>query len=128
MCWKLDVKYPLVKEYGPKKVYKVLTKDRISPFLDYKYDTSINEEVMLYADIVQVFEKDSFYNIGRGYHSYSDINVAKKMCEEFNDEEEADNNYRPYCIYECEIPEGVKYYENRNSEIVSSNIIIKEKL
>lgn len=100
MCWKLDVKYPLVKEYGPKKAYKVLTRDRVSPFLDYKYDTSINEEVMLYADIVQVFEKDSFYNIGRGYHSY----------------------------YECEIPEGVEYYENRNSEIVSSNIIIKEKL
>ena len=54
-----------------------------------------------------------------GYHSYSTIERAI---------DEIYNNSKYYTIVECIIPKDSEYYINSCQEIVSSNIIVTDKM
>lgn len=133
MCW-YSKNFPedhlleLTKEYGPKKVYKILTDDLMSPFQEYHYtyDTP-NDEINLHAGI-SIKDGMSSYCIREGYHSYDSKEntmhdyIALSSCFEYRYGESS------VFIYECVIPEGSYYYRNSRGEVVSSNIIIKKQV
>lgn len=59
----------------------------------------------------------SWWAIDKGYHSYNTLSKAAFVrCKIFE------------LIVECTIPKGTVYYLNENNEIVSSNIIVTDKI
>ena len=57
--------------------------------------------------------------IEKGYHSYETLSRAKRCIN-------APSSY--YAIVECIIPKGSEYYINDKEEIVSSDIIVTDKI
>ena len=88
------------------KIYSLFQRSIYIP-----YNTNIT------VDLICNFSfKHNFWFIGSGYHSYATLDKAKLHTDPIR------------CIIECLIPEGAEYYINKYQEIVSSDIIITDKV
>ena len=93
-------------KYGIEKLYSL--------YKDYKYiPYAHNPEITV--SLTHSAYWDRWY-IDKGYHSYNTLDKAK---EEKNLNE---------VIVKCIIPKGSEYYINEYDEIVSSNIIVTNKI
>ena len=86
----------------------------------WKQYTYIPYKVNPKIDIV-CLEQDSMFRsntwcIDEGYHSYKTLNIAKRRKESH------------YYVVKCIIPKDSVYYINDKNEIVSSNIIVTDKV
>lgn len=132
MCWTSTDKP--IKQIANEDVicYKILIPSRegrvVSPYFNYEYNYhKINDEITLNIYTTPTFEnvfcvdlmyKIDLYKCDQGYHSYSSLDFAKKVCHDSRLYEKG------ACIFKCIIPKGSVFYENKRGEIVSSNIII----
>ena len=130
MCWTSYIKPIRFIAHEDIKCYTVFNKTNIvwnnskikeiiSLYRNYLYiPYNINPEInIVYPNYLIDFIYDEYsYCIQEGYHSYSTFNIAKLYS----------NNFFP--IIECSIPKGSEYYVNEDHEIVSSNIIVTDKI
>lgn len=119
ICYKVfnikDIKYkrrkflgiPLWKE-GIEKLYSMYKEYEYVP---YAANPKVTIYYRKYNDIY------SWWSIDKGYHSYSTLDQA-----------ELKRILKLELIVECTIPKGTVYYLNENNEIVSSNIIVTDKI
>ena len=119
ICYKVfyikDIKYkrrkflgiPLWKE-GIEKLYSMYKEYEYIP---YATNPKVTIYYRKYNDIY------SWWSIDKGYHSYSTLDQA-----------ELKRILKLELIVECVIPKGSVYYLNENNEIVSSNIIVTDKI
>lgn len=135
MCWlgKIDKKNFLTEDIF---CYKVLTPGLISVYKNFQY--SLNE---LYTTELLIPQRNISYHrlltIEHGFHSYSTncefllkyrafsqhVQIRSKLRDDGS--YFILDNISPGCLVYCQIPEGAECYENRNGEIVSNKIIIK---
>ena len=131
MCWKSD-KTP-IKRIATDNItcYKVFSKLDIKWRIEKTSDSlekKMKEVKSLYKDYIYIpYETNPKVNIicrfdndltcdwfiNEGYHSYKYINSINK---------------RYFCTLECIIPKGSIYYINSDNCIVSSDIIVTDKL
>lgn len=118
ICYKVfyskDIKYKIKRFLGI-PLYKEGIEKLYSLYKNYKYYPYVhNPTVDIYC------ERDNNHIgwvINVGYHSYSTLNKAKfTRCPGIN------------LIVECIIPKNTIYYINEFEDIVSSNIIITDKI
>lgn len=104
---------------------------RVEKTLDLTFEAKIKELKSLYKQykyipyninpkIYIIYKWDDIENtwyIDEGYSSYMSLRETKKC-----------NSHDAFSIIECIIPKGTEYYINENNEIVSSTIIITDKI
>lgn len=98
-------------KYGKRKIQKLFSICRNFKYIPYKKQKHINLE----------FTHSCYYLadvIYEGYHSYATLDRAKYMYRNNND----------VTIIECIIPKDTEYYINEEYEIVSSTIIVTDKI
>lgn len=91
------------------KILKIYSLFQRSIYIPYNTNITVNL-------ICNFSFKHNFWFIVSGYHSYSTLDKAKLHTDPIR------------CIIECLIPEGAEYYINKYQEIVSSDIIITDKV
>ena len=133
MCWINYLKPKAKTAVKPIKVYKVLKKDKTSPFRGAVYSFG-KPMPKVTINIEELFDclGERFFIIRAGYYSYS-----KYMCYKSNDEGihiyadffRKKLNYfdQRHAIFEADIPAGTKYYKNRFGEIVSETLVVTNK-
>ena len=135
MCWKSD-KIP-VKHIATDNIicYKVFSKLdiiwKIKKTSDSSFENKIEKVKSYYENYVYipynvnpkvniVYEFDNAWSgdwfICEGYHSFKSLDLPKKYRKSY------------FCVLECIIPKDSEYYINESNEIVSSNIIITDKI
>lgn len=94
------------------KIQKLYSAYMYFLYIPYKKQEHINLKIE--NDIIR-------YIIEEGYHSYSTLEKAQYVVY---------NSYKHsnYNIFECIIPKDSEYYVNSRQEIVSSNIIVTDKI
>lgn len=119
ICYKVfnikDIKYkrrkflgiPFRKE-GIEELYSLY---KLYKYIPYADNPKVTIYYRKYNDIY------SWWSIDKGYHSYSTLDQA-----------ELKRILKLELIVECTIPKGSVYYLNENNEIVSSNIIVTDKI
>ena len=98
-------------KYGKIKMQKLFSIFRDFKYVPYKKQEHIN---ILYNYSFHYLS----YLINRGYHSYETLKKAQ-------------HNWNHMCdisIVECIIPKGAEYFVNKDQEIVSSTIIVTDKI
>ena len=119
ICYKIfsieDIKYKVKKFLGI-TFRKESIKELYSLYKEYKYiPYAANPKVTInYRKYNGIY---SWWSIDKGYHSYSTLDQA-----------ELKRIPKLELIVECVIPKGSIYYLNENNEIVSSDIIITDKV
>ena len=85
-----------------------------------KKQKSINLHIESYKPIIDFihYKINEYVRIEEGYHSYATLATAK-----FNKTSSPSS-----IIVECIIPKDAIYYLNEDDEIVSSNIIVTDKI
>lgn len=131
MCWTSYIKPIRFIAHEDIKCYKVFSKTNIvwssskkireimSLYRNYLYiPYNINPKVnIIYPNyIIDILYDEYSYRIQEGYHSYSTFNIAKLYSNDL------------FHIIECSIPKGSEYYINEGGEIVSSNLIVTDKI
>ena len=110
VAWiKTPVKFLGITVWNKYRIKKLCSLYRDYTYVPYEYNPEVNVFI----------EKSEYYYrwyIDKGYHSYRTLDKAK---EERNLNE---------VIVKCIIPKGSAYYINDLGEIVSSNIIITDKI
>ena len=112
ICYKVFNKNNIIWERIKSLVIKVIP----SLYEQYPYiPYNLNPEIII------KYVKESIYGEGwlihEGYHSYETLDKAKEeCCPGFE------------CIIKCIIPKNTEYYINENKCIVSSNIIVTDKV
>lgn len=91
------------------KILKIYSLFQRSIYIPYNTNITVNL-------ICNFSFKHNFWFIVSGYHSYATLDKAKLHTDPIR------------CIIECLIPEGAEYYINKYQEIVSSDIIITDKV
>lgn len=119
ICYKVfnigDIKYKVRKFLGI-PFRKEGIKELYSMYKAYKYvPYAANPKVTIYYR--KYNDIYSWWSIDKGYHSYSTLDQA-----------ELKRVLKLELIVECVIPAGSTYYINENDEIVSSNIIVTDKI
>ena len=106
---KLDIKWRIEKTSDSleKKMKEVKSLYKNYVYIPYETNPKVNIICRLDYDL----SCDWFIN--EGYHSYKYINSINK---------------RYFCVLECIIPKGSIYYINSDNCIVSSNIIVTDKI
>lgn len=111
-------------------VYKVILSGLYSQIKKFKYERN---KLYRQAELLRL-EYSEFYSkyfIMEGYHSYSSFNKACVNCystDILSLSSDIIKQFHRMFIYDCIIPKGSVYYHNlENHEIVSNQIIIKEK-
>ena len=131
MCWtssKKPIKRIATDDITWYKVFSKLdSKRRIEKTSD-DLDKKMEEVKSLYTDYVYIpydtnpkvdiicrldYDLSCDWFINEGYHSYKYINSINK---------------RYFCTLECIIPKGSIYYINSDNRIVSSDIIVTDKI
>lgn len=118
MCWISRKSPTLLTAKKDLICYKMLTKTLLSPYSNYQYcfdkpNTIIDLQTVIYNDEFRCQE---------GYHSYvsfEDTLNKYKLLKCFDP-----NIY----MFECIIPKGSQYLINEWDEVVSSNIIITNRI
>lgn len=118
-CYKIFCSSDIIWNRNPIKFLGIIVwnkytiKELCSLYRDYLYiPYEINPEVNIFITTSEYWR----WYIDKGYHSYKTLDKAK---EERNLNE---------VIVKCIIPEGSTYYINNFDEIVSSNIIVTDKI
>lgn len=83
-------------------------------YIPYKENPKVNLTYLSERD--WMWDNIYHWNINEGYHSYMTLNKAKN-----------ERNLNKV-IVKCIIPKGAAYYTNEYQEIVSSNIIVTDKI
>lgn len=106
---KLDIKWRIEKTSDSleKKMKEVKSLYKNYVYIPYEINPKVNIICRLDNDL----SCDWFIN--EGYHSYKYINSINK---------------RYFCVLECIIPKGSIYYINSDNCIVSSDIIVTDKI
>lgn len=106
---KLDIKWRIEKTSDSleKKMKEVKSLYKNYVYIPYESNPKVNIICRLDNDL----SCDWFIN--EGYHSYKYINPINK---------------RYFCVLECIIPKGSIYYINSDNHIVSSDIILTDKI
>lgn len=110
ICYKIFNKNNIIWERSSLIIKTIFSLYKGYPYIPY----NCNPKVIIN------FIEDSIYggwHIHEGYHSYETLDKAKEKCY-------PDFEY----IIECIIPKNTEYYINEKQEIVSSNIIITDKV
>ena len=118
ICYKIfhknDVIFSNKKFLGTfykKKICYLISLWRKYTYIPYKINPKIN---------INCLEEDSAFGsiwcINEGYHSYKTLNITKKISKSY------------YYTVKCIIPKNSVYYINNKNEIVSSAIIITDKV
>ena len=112
ICYKVFNKNNIIWERIKSLVIKVIP----SLYEQYPYiPYNLNPEIII------KYVEESIYGKGwlihEGYHSYETLDKAKEECYP-----------RFECIIKCIIPKNTEYYINENKCIVSSNIIVTDKI
>lgn len=118
MCWVSKRRPKLLIAKKDRVCYKMLTKTLRSPHRNYQYCFDIPNTVI---DLQTEICYDEF-RCYRGYHSYASLEDALlkyKLLKIFDPS---------IYLFKCIIPKGSQYLINRWQEIVSSNIIITNKI
>ena len=106
---KLDIKWRIEKTSDSleKKMKEVKSLYKNYVYIPYETNPKVN--------IICRFDNDLTCDwfINEGYHSYKYINSINK---------------RYFCVLECIIPKGSIYYINSDNCIVSSDIIVTDKI
>lgn len=112
-CYKVFDKLNIVWD-DSKKIKEVTSLYR--KYLYFPY--IINPEIIIAHPKHPICDWDYeyFYRIHEGYHSYATLNAAMLYFNKLSN------------IIECIIPKGSEYYINEDNEIVSSNIIVTDKV
>lgn len=103
--------------FGEKKIHRLYSLIRYFKYTPFKKQYHIDlyvDERLRYGS--PTFE--TYYVIEEGYHSYATLDKA-------NQEKE---RWKPSVIVECIIPKNAIYYINEEDEIVSSTIIVTDKI
>ena len=116
-CYKVFHKMDII--WGVEKTldltFEAKIKELKSLYRQYKYiPYNINPKIDItykWNDILNA------WYIDEGYYSYISLEEAKKC-----------NSHGAFSIIECIIPKGTEYYINENNEIVSSTIIVTDKI
>lgn len=116
-CYKVFDKAYIV--WGPSKTYFKKIKEVKSLYMKYLYiPYNINPKINIIYPKCTIGDLDleGAFRIKEGYHSFETLKIARLYTKE-------------YChIIECIIPKGSEYYINESRCIVSSNIIITDKI
>lgn len=129
MCWINYLKPKAKTAVKPIKVYKVLKKDKTSPFMGSVYSFGKPMPKMT----INIDKWLDFFVINEGYHSYSKY-MRYKSNDERIDIYTAFSRKKIKCydknheIFEAYIPVGTKYYKNIFGEIVSETLIVSNKI
>lgn len=106
-------------------VYKYLTENLTSPYMDFKYVINKNYKTNIikpqngqsFHSYSEFKKYDCFFEIQKGYHAF------------YNKKTALNRKFQSMCfsiLYECTIPKGSYFYiDNIKKEIVSDQIIIK---
>lgn len=112
-CYKLFAKRHIIWETTSDSNIKKMKKVA-SLWMNYLYvPYNANPEVKL---IYYKLDIINLWIINAGYHSYVSSWYTQKYCSP------------DFVIIECIIPKGTEYYINEKQEIVSSNIIVTDKI
>ena len=113
-CYKVFDKLSIVWD-DSKKIREVTSLYKRYLYIPYGVNPKIN--IVHPSWLVDLLDDYKYsWRIDEGYHSYATLNAAMS---DFN---------KLSRIIECIIPEGSEYYINDDNEIVSSNIIITDKI
>lgn len=110
ICYKVFYIRDIILEQN--KIQKIYSQYRHFPYIPYKKQKYINLEIEN-----NIIEK----RITFGYHSYGTLERAQYVVYNLFFK----SNYN---IIECIIPKDSEYYVNNYQEIVSSNIIVTDKI
>ena len=103
--------------FGKKKIdslYSIIRNFKYVPYQkQYHVDLHVDKRLMLWSHRYK-----TYYAIEEGYHSYATLRRAN------NEKEKRDSSV----IIECIIPKYAEYYINDVNEIVSSTIIVTDKI
>lgn len=109
-CYKVfskkDIKWKIEKT-SEKKIKEV--KSLYKNYIYIPYETNPKVNIICRLD----YDLSCDWFINEGYHSYKYINPINK---------------RYFCTLECIIPKGSIYYINSDNHIVSSDIILTDKI
>ena len=100
--------YFLGFKFGKRKIQKLYSLYMQHAYIPYKKQEYIN------LKIYKIFQ---YYRMSLGYHSYDTLERAKIGIYDLD-----------YKIIKCIIPKNSEYYVNSNQEIISSSIIITDKI
>ena len=106
---------------GKPKIVKLNSVIQHFEYIPYKKQKSVNlhKKYLSYPIINSThFKIKKYIKIEEGYHSYATLDRAKYI-----------KTFQPSSIIvECIIPKDAIYYLNEDDEIVSSNIIVTDKI
>lgn len=103
--------------FGKKKIdslYSLIRNFKYVPYQkQYHVDLHVDKRLMLWSPTYK-----TYYAIEEGYHSYATLHRANYKKEMLT----------PSVIVKCIIPKDAEYYINNNGHILSSNIIVTDKI
>ena len=109
ICYKVfHIQNIIFEQFDKSKIQKLYSEYMNFLYIPYKKQEHINLKIENY-----IYDK----RITFGYHSYSTLEKALYGIHNSN-----------YTIVECIIPKDSEYYVNSRQEIVSSNIIVTDKI
>ena len=109
ICYKVfHIQNIIFEQFDKSKIQKLYSEYMNFLYIPYKKQEHINLKIENY-----IYDK----RITFGYHSYSTLERALYGIHNSN-----------YTIVECIIPKNSEYYVNSRQEIVSSNIIVTDKI
>lgn len=109
ICYKIfHIQNIIFEQFDKSKIQKLYSEYMNFLYIPYKKQEHINLKIENY-----IYDK----RITFGYHSYSTLERALYGIHNSN-----------YTIVECIIPKDSEYYVNSRQEIVSSNIIVTDKI
>ena len=102
-----------------KKITQLLSLFERYSYIPYKKQRIINlKPIKIDYNPYNVKDRNIYYRIDTGYHSYNTIESAKETIFYRNE----------LIIVKCIIPKDTEYYINEEYEIVSSTIIVTDKI
>lgn len=105
-------------QFSKKIIEKLISACMEYTYIPYKENPKVNLTCLHEHD--WIWDNIYHWNIEEGYHSYETLDRAKKDTTFCN---------KDRCfIVKCIIPKGSEYYVNEDHEIVSSNIIVTDKI
>ena len=122
ICYKVFFKKDIIRKkrkflgitYGKEIVKKIIS--LYENYIYFPYNTNSEVNLIYFHSSIFNWDGTRLWAINKGYHSYETLNVSQRYVHGLS------------CIVECIIPKDAEYYINNNGHIVSSNIIITDKI
>ena len=130
-CYKLFARESIVwkkRKFWFDSIEKIVSLCMAYEYTPYKANPKVN--IFYGQDCGWLWKDSPCCYIDEGYHSYATLSKVKRYINVYNNHyygiNKINNNY--YIIVKCIIPKGSEYYINDKEEIVSSNIIVTDKI